>query len=150
MNNINGGKIIAKKSKHQFFLKLFHPSNQNNNGKSIINSYFEQTAKEYIKYASGNFFSSAKYIEAKINNIPYKIPYEYGKIMLKTFGDNTDRAIIEIIIPNPYVFAINLFEILNNKLSIPAVVKNPAKYKTFSFIPKIKYNKALKRYENGA
>ena len=89
--------INAKK----FFQRLLNPENQISTGKNIINSYLEHIAREYIKYAQKKFFFKAKYIEKRINKIPYKIPYEYGNIILKTFGERTAADIINNTITKP-------------------------------------------------
>ena len=115
-----------------------------------INSYFEQIAAEYKKYAQKNFLCKAQYTEPRANRTPYKAPYEYGKIQLKTFGERTATDIINSTIPKAYIAGTNFFDIKYVKFKIPAVPISPAKYKTFNLTPKIKNKSELKRYENGA
>lgn len=96
----------------KFLHNFLDPENQINTGKNIINSYFEHIASEYIKYDQKKFLFRAKYIERSINKSPYKNPYEYGNIILKTFGERTAVEIMKMIIPNPKILSRYFSEIL--------------------------------------
>ena len=90
-----------------------------------------------------------QYKVARTKKIPYKIPYEYGKNRLKTFGESTAAAITKKVIPNEYVLGRNLDAILYVRFRIPAVAVNPARYKIFNFVPKTKNKKELIMYAKG-
>ena len=83
------------------------------------------------------------YNEPSTNNIPYKIPNEYGKNKLNTLGERTAENIKNRVITNAYAFGKNSFDILNTKFIIPTEAHNPTKYKTFNFIGKIKNKNAF-------